>query len=207
MSPWDIASGTETHELVCSPGDFFELLKGIVELKDQETAIERGVLRLFIYERTDCIDTLLAAFDGKEFPSEHLKGIAIRAAFKEGAVRHNEIWTKSFYDHPAITPVVYADGLIASGRFDAQAPVFQQLLAAANHGDLRAVQMWDRYREQSAHFQEAIENALLKTKLGGTRHKYTGPKTQVTEKVVSGIASVAASQAIVGIIASYVTEE
>ena len=59
----------------------------------------------------NCIDPLLVALEGKKFLSDRLKEVVIQEAFKEGAKHHNSTWVERFFDHPAVTPDVYANGL------------------------------------------------------------------------------------------------
>ena len=44
-----------------------------------------------------------------------------------------------FHDHPAITPEVYAQGLINSGDRSTQNPIFNFLLGEADQDDLNTV--------------------------------------------------------------------
>ena len=121
-----------------------------------------GIWDLFDEKRTECIDPLLTALEGKKFLSNRLKEIAIQAAFKAGAKHHNSTWVERFFDHPAVTPDVYANGLIWSGDDNAQDPIFKWLLAEADRADLQALQSHEYYKYLSPEFRAAIEQALPK---------------------------------------------
>ena len=102
--------------------------------------------------------------------SNRLKEVVIQEAFKEGAEHHNNTWVERFFDHPAVTPDVYANGLILSGNDNAQDPIFKWLLAEADRADLQAVQSKEYYEYLSTEFRAAIEQALLTANPEGSRH-------------------------------------
>ena len=164
----DLKSAASDPEVMCSPSDLFNLLGKIEDQEDQEWAIFFGVWNLFEGKRTECLDPLLNALESNE-SFNHLKDAAIKQAFKRGSYHGDKSIVERFYDHPAVTSKEYADGLLNSGRYDTQKPIFTLLLGEADQDDLNAVKKhWD-YKSESKEFKKVIEDALLTAKPGGDR--------------------------------------
>lgn len=164
----DLIEAASSLESMCSPNDLLKLIDKVEKQEDQEKAIKKGVVNLFIDERTDCIEPLLTALEGNE-SFKHLKDIAIKAAIKGGSYYGNKSIVDRFHDHPAVTSEDYAQGLIYSGEESTQDPVFNFLLGEADQGDLNAVKMHNQHEHKSGEFKKKIEDALLIAKPGGTR--------------------------------------
>ena len=165
-------------------------------------AVMDGVRGMFIYKRTDCIDPLLDALEGHK----SLKAVATKMLFLEGALRHNETWMRGFYDDAAVTPAVYADGLIRCGQFDVRNPIFKWLLATAGQDDLQATQatlnspgLKDRYPD----LVHAVGQAISSAKPGKVRLSPFGQRVKTTIEVVSDLVP----QVLAIIIGCFVTEE
>lgn len=208
FSQKDLVAAASEHELMCIPGQFTSLFSKITTSKDQEYVIEEGIRWLFINERTDCIVPLLTALDDKSFQSKHLKNIAIQKIFKKGAEYRKEVWTRSFFDHPAITSTVYAIGLITTGRAGIQNTVFHSLLTKADKDDLRAVQRSDNYSSLRSEFRTAIETAIFKANFGGTRLSAPVKRAEIARETIGEIIGTPTptSARIYDIIGAYVTE-
>ena len=190
------------QELVCSPGKFLELIKGITTLRGQMAAVQDGVRGMFVYKRTDCIDPLLDVLEGYESLKDH----AIRSVFVQGASRRNETWMRGFYNHPAIIPTSYGFGLIRCGQFDLRNPIFKWLLATAGQDDLQAMQVTIKsngLKDQHPDFAHAVEQAMSSAKPGKVRLSPIGQRVKTTIEAVWDLVP----RVLAIIICSYVTEE
>ena len=197
-----LVSPASPQELVCSPGKFLELIKGITTLRGQAAAVVDGVRGMFFYKRTDCIDPLLDVLEGHG----SLKDVAIEMVFVEGASRHNETWMRGFYNHPAITPAIYFNATFSYLRSDVRNPVFKWLLATAGQDDLQAMQVTIKSRglkDRYPDFVHAVEQTISSAKPGKSRSSPIGQRAKTTIEAVSDLVP----QVLAILISSYVTEE
>lgn len=193
-------------EILCTPEKFIDILSKITTPKDQKSAVGVGIWNLFYTKLTDCINPLLAALEKEKLLNEHLMDITIQEIFKQALPRfYDGTWAKRYYDHPAITPEVYAYALICSGRHELQAPGFQWLLTTADHEDLLAVQKSDDYRRAYFRFRHLIEKAVSKVKPGISRLDDPIRRVKIAERTLDKIPHVRMSKEIVDIIGAYVT--
>ena len=160
--------------LMCSPDDFLDIFVKIENEEDQEYniipkeyIIEQGVWGLLPNGRSGCVLPLLHALGSKK-SMKHFKNIAIKVAFERGSWWGNKPIVQHLYDHPTVTPEVYATGLINSGE-SPQNPIFDLLLENADQDDLIAVKMHKEYGCRSEEFKQAIERTISTAKPGGTR--------------------------------------
>ena len=163
-----LVGAASSHALTCDPEKFVVLLNNIVTPKNQETAVETGILWFFYARRADCVDSLLKALKGKTFRSERLENVAIQAAFKLGARYEHESVLDSVIDHPAITPEIYADALIEVERMWEYGKR-KLLLSRADRADLLALQDKGVYADLKLEFRIVIDKALEVAAPGGTR--------------------------------------
>lgn len=192
-----------TCELICSPKNFVNLLNRIETPEGQEKAIKQSVEQLFDNKRTDCIDPMLAVLEDNKFLSEDLTTVAIRRIFHIGVAHHNEFWVKQFYDHPLITPAIYASALIESHQYVAETPVFSWLLAAADQGDLLAVRdEWNAFWAKND-FCSAIEKAILAAKPGGFRLSIPIRRVKIAKEIFKELGHDGIPQTIGDLIGSY----
>ena len=98
-----------------------------------------------------------------------MKDVAIQEAFYEGAGDGIKDIVEELHEHPAITSEEYATGLILSWNYDKSMIVFPFLLAQADQGDLKEVKKDGTY-DEDPDFRKAIDDALSKAPLTGTRH-------------------------------------
>lgn len=164
----DLVMAASSIELMCSLADLFKLLDKIKKQRDQEKAIGDGVSNIFDKNRVDCLDPLLNALEHTE-SLHHLKGAAVKSAFVKGSKNGDKSIVERFYDDPAVTSQIYAQGLLDSGSKSTQGPAFIFLLGEADRDDLNAVKENRKYGLKSYAFKDAIENALLTAKPGGSR--------------------------------------
>ena len=205
---FDLSKGTTSvspaspQELVCSPGKFIGLIKGITTLRGQAAAVVDGVRGMFFYKRTDCIDPLLDVLEGHG----SLKDVAIEMVFVEGASRHNETWMRGFYNHPAITPAIYVNATFSYPRSDVRNPILRWLLATAGQDDLQKMQVTIKSRglkDRYPDFVHAVEQTISSAKPGKSRSSPIGQRAKTTIEAVSDLVP----QVLAIIIGCFVTEE
>ena len=163
-----LVGAASSHELTCDPEKIVVLLNSIVTSKNQEAAVERGILWFFHGRRVDCLNPLLKALKGKTFRGERLENVTIQAAFKIGARYEHVSVLDGVIDHPAITPEVYADALIEVERMW-ECEKRNLLLSRADRGDLLALQDKGIYADLKLEFRIVIDKALETAAPGGTR--------------------------------------
>lgn len=195
-------------DLVCLPTKFIDILGKIHEPEYLEHVIRTGVNNLFHEKRTDCIDGLLTALNDKKFRDKRLKDLALQEIFKGAASRFKKDLTERFYDHPAITPEVYASGLSMAWKCgsNSQDPVFYWMLEEADKDDLLACQKRGNYTSRHAEFRTAIEGAFFVAEPGGSRPS-TREKAAFAKKVVSEITNTQLKNGFVNIIGSYMIDD
>lgn len=172
-------------ELVCHPVKFIALLGKITTSNGQEAAIEGGIAELVSGKRTSCMNPLLTALKGKEFLSKRLEDVAVQTAFMSGAVARNKSLINDFYDHPAITPKVYADVLLTPGLFNVHDPSFRFLLETADQDDLRMVQ--NGYKRKSSNFRATIKYTMSTAKPGGFRLGAPVRRAEIAKETFKGL--------------------
>ena len=155
--------------MACSPTNFLDLLGRIKNPKTQEDAVGKGIFGTFDSSRYDCIDPLLDALENSTFDN-HLKDVAIQKVFEWGAAFRQDNWVGRFLDHPAITPEVYANRLLATARDEKQYTLFPILLKEADLEDLSAVMKNPNYKYVSKDVKTAIKKGLAN---GQTRRDET----------------------------------
>ena len=184
---------------------FLMLLNKITTPEGQESVITNGINALIREKSTECIIPMLEALKDKIFRSEHLEAIAIRIAFKEGVKLNREDLLKRTFEHPAITPELYADALIESEKsWEPSKLTREWLLKGADRDDLQAVNDNDGYADLILHFRTAIENALEIAKPGGTRTRaYDIQSAKTTKKEFMEMEHAVAIPGIAKIIGEY----
>ena len=192
-------------ELMCSPNDLFNLLGKIERQKDRETVINLGVFNLFNNNRPECFDPLLDAFESNE-SFRHLSDVAIQSAFKSGTVNGVKMSVERFHDHHAVTPEVYAQGLINSGLYSVHKSIFDFLLKEADQNDLNAVKGNRRYNKSPEEFRKAIEDASITAKSGGTRSTLPIQRAKLVMVIFEEDSSVRMPTVIYRLITSYLVE-
>src|ERR1700722_4924652 len=105
-------------ELAESHDNFFKVIDKIKKPWNQELAVKYGVINLFDAKKHDSVIPLINALEKRQFNGRKLKNVAIRQAFGMGASRGIKDIVERFHEHPAITPELYADGLIDSWKYD-----------------------------------------------------------------------------------------
>jgi len=193
-------------ELMCSPDNLFNLLGKIEKHGDQEEAIDDGVENLFEGKRTECLEPLLHALEGKE-SFRHLKDVAIKKAFMEGSYHGNKPIVERFHDHPAVSVEDYAYGLIYSGKRSTQDPNFIFLLGEADQDDLNAVKKHDLYESRSDEFKKVIEDALVIAKPGGTRSTLPFQRAELVMTTFNEDSNMRIPTVISQLIAFYLVDE
>src|ERR1700738_5405459 len=124
-------------ELRNSPDDLLNIVGQIKGQEDQQWVIQRVIFLFFLHERMGCLLSLIHALEGKA-SLKHFRDLAIRKAFEEGSRRGNMPIVERLYDHPAITPKDYAQGLINAGGKATYDLNFIFLLPEADRDDLIA---------------------------------------------------------------------
>ena len=191
---------------IYEPEKFVVLVNKIETPERQESVVESSIGQLILFSRFEYLISLLDTLKDKTFRSERLEAIAIQMAFKEGVKSAREDVLKHTFDHPAITPELYADALIESEkRWESCKLTREWLLKGADRDDLQAVNDNDGYADLILPFRTAIENALEIAKPGGTRTRaYDIQSAKVTKKEFMEIEhTVAAISGIAKIIGEY----
>ena len=208
VSQDDLVYAAQHIDLASSPERFVDLISRIETPDDQQEAIMYGIWELLEKKRTDCIDPLLIALEDSKFFNRDVKDSAVQVVFRAGVFYGNEVWTKSFYNHPLITSEIYTYGLICAGRSDVNNPIFKWLLATASREDLLAVKKQENYGGLGKDFVNAIEQAISSAKPGKVRLGVTGPKVEAVKRIFrDGIGCTLVPEAVVGIIGSYMIED
>ena len=149
---------------------FLVFLNKLLKPKDQEKAVEKGIEQLA--NNVIATSSLLNALKGKTFRSERLEYFATQKAFMEGVksgiVNH---LSEDICKHAAITPELYADGLIVTAEYWKHDPMRQSSLKQADRYDLEAVRKKAGYADLDAEFHADIEEALKIAASGGTRNQ------------------------------------
>ena len=198
-------------KLTCSPKEFLSLLNRITTPEDQKEAVENGITELFRKERTECIEPLLIALEGEESLNKNLHDFAIQTTFRVAVSYRNKSVMEDVYDHPAITPVTYANGLFKPLNPDPQCPVFGSLLSKADLGDLEALDTIDDYHKyvrRHPEFDSLIKNTREVAKPAGTRFQGPLERIKMTYQVLlNELPSGSVPKVIIDIMSSYVTKQ
>ena len=146
----DLVEVASKSDLMCSAGRLIDTLGKIEKREDQKKAIRNGVKNLFNLDHTDhtkytaCLDPLLEAFESQE-SLRHLKDVLSKTAFIRGSMKGIKPVVEYLYDDPAVTPGIYAQGLIVSKKRD-MVDTTNFLLKEADQDDLNAVKGGKWYR-------------------------------------------------------------
>ena len=205
-----LSYAASSPKLACSPKEFISLLNRITTPKVQEHAVEKGIQTLFYNKRTECIEPLLTALEGEEFLHKNLHGLAIRSVFEHALCCHNIFVMEDVYDHPTITPVIYANALFKFLIPDPQCPVFGSLLSKADLGDLEVLDTIDdyhKYARRNPKFDSLIKKTKEVAKPAGTRLQGPLERVKMTYKVLlNELPGGSVPKVIIDIISSYVTK-
>ena len=201
----DLIGVASEGNVVCHLPKFLMLLNKITTPEGQESVVTNGMNTLIREKSIEYIIPMLDALKDKTFRSERLEVIAIQMAFKEGVKRNREDVLKRTFDHPAITPGLYADALIESEKsWESSKLTREWLLKGADRDDLQAVNDNDGYADLIPPFRTAIENALEIAKPGGTRTRaYDIQSAKKTKKEFMEIEHAVAISGIAKIIGEY----
>lgn len=111
----DLISATKHRsDLAGTPTTFFNLLDRMTTVENQERAVGEGVCNLMKDSLSHCVPLLIVRLGERAFRSKRLKTIAIRMAFVRAATKRIPELVEGYYEDPAITPTVYASGLVQS---------------------------------------------------------------------------------------------
>jgi len=170
-----------------SPEKFLVLLNEIVKPEDQEKFVEKGVEGLILWGAETY--PLLNALKGKAFRSERLEYLAIQKAFMEGVKRGIVyLFPNDICNHAAITPELYADGLIVAAGWGKYNDVRHLLLRQADRYDLQVVKENEGYADLNPEFRSAIEEALKTAAPEGTRRpKYLVRSAKIAKETFDEI--------------------
>ena len=83
---------TYRPELAESHDKFFKVIDKIKDPKNQEWAVEWGVISLFNAKKHDSVIPLINALEKRQFNGRNLKDVAIQEAFYEGAWMRHQIY-------------------------------------------------------------------------------------------------------------------
>ena len=201
----DLIGVASEGNVVCHLPKFLMLLNKITTPEGQESVVTNGMKTLIREKSIEYIIPMLDALKDKTFRSGRLEVIAIQNAFKEGVRSNHEDVLKRTFDHPAITPEVYADALIESEKsWESSKLTREWLLKRADRYDLEAVNDNDGYADLILPFRTAIENAVEIAKPGGTRTRaYDIQSAKKTKEEFMEIEHAVAISGIAKIIGEY----
>ena len=205
FSQKDLIGVASEGNVVCHLPKFLMLLNKITTPEGQESVITIGMNALIREKSAEFINPMLDALKDKTFRSEHLEAIAIQMTFKEGVKHNREDLLKRTFEHPAITPRLYADALIESEKsWESSKLTREWLLKKADRDDLQAVNDNDGYADLIPPFRNAIENAWEIAPPGGTRTRaYDIQSAEKTKKEFMDIEHAVAIPGIANIIGEY----
>ena len=144
------------------------LLDKILEPKDQKSAIERGVERLFYNGRTRYIEGLLGALEKGGNRSKSLEILPSDRSLKWHCTA-NATSGETPYNHPAVTSKSYAVA-VGAGLCEKDKSKCGWVWKAADLDDLKKVRKTFSQRMHQEEYHEIIDKLMLKAKPGGTRH-------------------------------------
>ena len=170
-------------ELAEPPYILFNVIDKIKDPENQEEAARWGVINLVNANKHDSVIPLVNALEKRQFNSRDLTNAAIQQAFHQGAWRGIKYIVEEFHEHPAITPELYADGLIDSWKYD-KSNTFPFLLDQADQGDLEKVKRDDKYKKDPE-FSKAIDDAISKAGPAGTRHARPAERVRLAKETFS----------------------
>ena len=170
-------------KLFCSPGIVSSLLDQIKDPSDQESVIKDAMEQLSRRKRTDCIDAMLVALEGRGVSGKRLKSLAIQTIFKKRIEESDETLATSPKDHHLITAKSYAHGLAKIGRRrGVRDSIFKSLLEKADRSDLLEVRKVEDYFGDNIVFRGIIEDALKAVDHGKTRIRNSGSRAQAIKQ-------------------------
>lgn len=126
--------------------------------------------------------------------------IAIQATVLEGSERHDTWLTNDCQGYGAIDCVIDAGALVCAGRGDLRHACFKGLVARADKDDLREVSLSNLEGSERGKFRAAIESAVTKTDVGGTRLNFSVMTAWMTGKILGKDRSIGMPRGITGTI-------
>ena len=115
-----------------------------------------GCLQSVHLKKHDSVIPLINALAKRLFNGRNLKNGAIQVAFVQGAERGIKYIVEELHEHPAITPEIYAGGLVFSWRDGMPNTVFPFLLDQADQDDLKETMKREEYNGDSWMFLDVI---------------------------------------------------
>jgi len=149
--------------------NFFKAIDKIKKPGNQEGAVMIGVISLFNAKQHGLVIPLINALEKRPFNGRSLTNAAIQQAFYEGAERGVKDIVEKSHEHSAITPEIYANGLIKAWNRDKSKIVFSFLLSQADQGDLEEVKKSYKYKNDPK-FSKVIDDAFPRAEPAGSRH-------------------------------------
>ena len=130
---------------------------------------------------------------------------------KEQFSQRNDDWTEDLYDHPVVTPKVYAENLLLAAQKDIQSSFFESLLSKADLGDLNALDLLDEefnfFRNYNSDFEDAVKSAMILAKPAGTRLQGPLERVKMTNQVLlNELPGASVPKVIIDIISSYMAK-
>ena len=131
-----LLNAASSHHLICSPGNFLYLLSRIEREYLRDNAV-RSAFGKWYPKNADCAGRALDALESSTLMSKRVKDSAVKAAFIAAVSNGKDSLVERLYDHPAITPEEYTEGLYTAwdptGKNN---QVFSKLLERADEADL-----------------------------------------------------------------------
>ena len=166
----DLVDEAAHHASRCNIEKLVVLLDKIETPERQESVVRSSIGHVLDNCSTDRLYFFLNALRRKSLLSGRLENGAIQMAFKNGVDLGREDLLKRTFDHPAITPGLYADALTVTERlWEFRKPAREWLLKEADRDDLQEVQGRNDYKDMKPEFRAAIDEALKTAQPGGTR--------------------------------------
>src|ERR1700691_3343628 len=188
------------------PSKMAYLLTKIHDSGDLRSVIQNGVKGLSKHNQACDIPGVLRFFGGQVLLGVNLHDIAMQTAFLEGAQRQVSWLIDDCQGHPAIDSVMYGDALVCAGRGDLQHPSFRGLIERADKRDLEMA-LSRIEGSQNVKFRAAIEGALTKADVGGTRLNFPIMTAWMTMKILDKDLNVRMPTVIINMIITYITDE
>jgi hypothetical protein len=191
-----------------SPEKLNYLFTKIHDSKDLKWVIQNGIKKLFSNDQMNMIPGALKFLEGQVLLGINLHGIAIQTTFLEASERHDAWLTNYCQGYSTIDSETYADALVCAGRGDLQYPFFQELIARADMNDLKKVSFNSLEGSKKDKFRAAIDSAVTKADVGGTRLNFPIMTAWMTRNVLDKDLNIGMPRAIIDtIIIPYITDE
>ena len=201
-----LAHAASEPAVFCSPTKMAYLLTKIHDSGDLRRVIQNGIKGLSKHNQACEIPGVLRFFGGQVLLGVNLHDTAMQTAFLEGAQRQVSWLIDDCQGHPAIDSVMYGDALVCAGRGDLQHPSFQGLIERADKRDLEMA-LSRIEGSQSVKFRAAIEGALTKADVGGTRLNFSIMTAWMTRRILDKDLNVRMPIVIINMIITYITDE